>query len=343
LATQRREQRPRLGPNEAFVDEAFALSVLPTREVGAHKWGVGGLVVVAGAPGYVGAPALCAQAAGRAGAGIVNVALPRGLVTAVSTHVPEAAFVLLPESDSPATARRAVEMISGKLDKSKALVVGPGLGDDDVAETLLAALLGAPVKVRRGGGGIGFSSRSSEEPPKAGEEGSPTAGKPMVIDADGLNWLSKQERWWDLLAPGTAVLTPHVGEMARLLGGDTKEITSDPFGTVRAAARDWQQVVVLKYGFTAVSDGERTLVADDAPTSLATAGSGDVFAGVIGGLLAQGLSPMDAAGLAIYLGCRAARRVEERIGSLGLIASDLPYAVATELAMLEGKREASGA
>jgi NAD(P)H-hydrate repair Nnr-like enzyme with NAD(P)H-hydrate dehydratase domain len=298
---------------------------------------------VAGAPGYVGAPALCAQAAGRAGAGIVNVALPRGLVTAVSTHVPEAAFILLPESDSPATARRAVELIAGKLERSKALVVGPGLGDDDIADTLLAALLGAPVAARRSGSGIGFASRGAEDAPKAGEAGSPTADKPMVIDADGLNWLAKQERWWDLLAPGTAVLTPHVGEMARLLGADANEITSDPYGTVRAAARDWRQTVVLKYGYTAVSDGERTLVADEAPTSLATAGSGDVFAGVIGAFLAQGLTPMDAAGLAIYLGCRAARRVEQRVGTLGLIASDLPFAVAAELALLEAKREASGA
>jgi NAD(P)H-hydrate repair Nnr-like enzyme with NAD(P)H-hydrate dehydratase domain len=112
---------------------------------------------------------------------------------------------------------------------------------------------------------------------------------------------------------------------------------------VREAAKAWNQIVVLKYGYTAVSDGTTTLVADDAPTSLATAGSGDVFAGTIAALAAQGLPPLDAAALAIYLGARAARRVERRTGVLGLVASDLPLAIAQELGRLDGTaRDADG-
>jgi len=159
--------------------------------------------------------------------------------------------------------------------------------------------------------------------------------KPVVIDADGLNWLAAQERWWDLLPPNQVVLTPHAGEMARLLGVAVDEVLGDPLETARAAAKRWRQVVVLKHGYTVATDGTTALVAADAPVSLATAGSGDVLTGVIGALLAQGVDRMSAAGLAIYVGCRAARRVERRTGVLGLIASDLPLAIAEELAVLE--------
>jgi NAD(P)H-hydrate epimerase len=165
--------------------------------------------------------------------------------------------------------------------------------------------------------------------------------KPVLIDADALNWLAKQPAWWERLPAGRAVLTPHVGEMSRLLDRPAEEIVADPLATARDAARRWRQTVVFKYGFTAASDGERSVVAADAPLSLATAGSGDVFAGAIGAFLAQGVEPLEAAALAIFVGARAARRVERRTGTLGLVASDLPPAIAEELALLEGA-EASG-
>jgi NAD(P)H-hydrate epimerase len=123
--------------------------------------------------------------------------------------------------------------------------------------------------------------------------------------------------------------------MARLLGAeDTDAIVADPIGTVEAAAKKFGQTVILKYGFTAASDGDRTVVAEDAPVSLATAGSGDVFAGMVGSFAAQGLEPFDAAALALHVGPRAARRGEQRYGAFGLLASDLPDAIAIELATL---------
>jgi NAD(P)H-hydrate repair Nnr-like enzyme with NAD(P)H-hydrate dehydratase domain len=94
----------------------------------------------------------------------------------------------------------------------------------------------------------------------------------------------------------------------------------------------------LKYGYSVVTDGTAVLVADDAPTSLATAGTGDVLAGTIGAFLTQGLAPLQAAGLALYAGARAARRVEQRVGTLGLVASDLPIAIAETLCWLESQR-----
>jgi ADP-dependent NAD(P)H-hydrate dehydratase / NAD(P)H-hydrate epimerase len=332
-------QRPTLGPNDAPIDRAYALKVLPRRGFGAHKWGVGGLVIVAGAPGFAGAAILSALAAGRSGVGIMNVATPRSLTGAVVVHVPEAATLALPEGEAVGN-RKALELLEKKLGKSAALVVGPGLGEDESADALMRALFGGAAGRSRIG--FGFGAPTSGEPGR--ESGiAQDAGKPMVIDADALNWLAKQPDWHALLPAGQAVLTPHVGEMAKLLGKASEEIRADPLATVREAAAAWGQTVVFKFGYTAVSDGTRTLVAEDAPPSLATAGAGDVLAGSIGAFLAQGLAPLDAGALAIHVGMRAARRVEERYGTLGLVAGDLPAAIAEELAALEREAGAGGA
>jgi NAD(P)H-hydrate repair Nnr-like enzyme with NAD(P)H-hydrate dehydratase domain len=330
------KHRPELGAGDRFVDEGYALSLLPRRAFGAHKWGVGGLVIVAGAPGYVGAVALCAMAAGRAGAGIINLAVPRSAVSAVATLVPEAVYIPMPEGDAESVARRAAEPIGAKLEKAKACVVGPGLGDDEYASALLATLFGLGPSRKSGGLGFDVKSRDGARDRTA----KPLIGgdRPAVVDADALNWLAKQDEWWNTPAPGSLVLTPHVGEMARLLGSETADVLADPIRVAKDAAARWRQTVVLKHGYTVATDGVSAVVADDAPPSLATAGSGDVFAGTIGAFLAQGLPPLDAAGLALFVGPRAARLVEERTGTLGLVASDLPFAIAEVLAYLEAKK-----
>ena len=342
--TEVERQRPRLPPGDAVIDRAMVAPLVPRRTFGAHKWGVGGLLIVAGAPSFVGAAVLCAQGAGRAGAGVTNLAVPRGLVPAIVPAVPEAAYILLSETESTAGARRAAEMIVEKLEKSSAIVVGPGLGEDESAAGLLGALFGVTNASRPIGFGGSDSTGAGTSATKSSSPGPVVAaGKPMVLDADGLNWLAKQEGWHRLLPNGAAILTPHVGEMARLMDMEAAEITRNPVETAREAAQRCGQVVMLKYGFTAVSDGERVLVAEDAPGSLATGGAGDVLAGTIGALVAQGLDLMDAAAVAIYAGGRAARRVEQRFGTIGLVASDLPLAFAEELASLEqeGKSRAS--
>ncbi len=330
------KDRPKLSGSDRFVDESFALSVLPTRSYGAHKWGVGGLVIVAGAPGYVGAAALCAMAAGRSGAGIMNLAVPRSAIATISTLVPEAAYISMPEGDAESVTRRAIDAIGEKLAKSKAVVVGPGLGEDDYASALLAALFG--LRPARRSGGLGFGARSANGADAAATKSLIGGDRSAVVDADALNWLAKQPEWWRNLRPGSLVLTPHVGEMARLLDSDADQIIADPIKTAKDAANLWGQVVVLKYGHSVATDGETALVANDAPLSLATAGSGDVFAGTIGAFLAQGLAPLDAAGLALVVGPLAARSVERRTGTLGLVAGDLPLAIAEVLAQLEGTK-----
>jgi NAD(P)H-hydrate epimerase len=327
---------PGMGKGDLVIDEALARSIMPHRAPGAHKWGVGGLIIVAGAPGYLGAPALSALAAGRVGAGIVLLAVPRGLAGSLVPIVPEAAYITLPEGDPVSSARQSRELIADRLEKVRALLIGPGLTTDDYASALLAELFGKAQPST--GGALGFAldrgnaSSTSTATRLVGND------KPAVIDADGLNWLAEQQNWWEGLTPRSMVLTPHVGEMSRLLDCTTEEIVSDPIGAARAAAVRWGQVVVLKFGYGIATDGKRAYVTEDAPVSLASAGTGDVLAGAIGGFLAQGLEPLDAAALALAVGSRAAHCVELRVGTLGLVASDLPLAMAKALRDLESDR-----
>lgn len=331
-------RRPALGPDVELIDRSVALAALPRRMTGAHKWGVGGLVIVAGAPGYAGAAILCTMAAGRSGAGIVNVALPRSLASTLAVHVPEAVSIPLPEGDSSGSGRRSADLIGPKLEKSSALVVGPGLGQDEPAELLLRALFGGATPRPS----IGFGLRDAEVASNDGQDRLKACGVPVVIDADALNWLAKQDEWWHRLNPGQAVLTPHLGELERLTDTPAETLGADPVAAAKDAAARWRQVVVFKYGYTVVTDGSRVLVAEDAPPSLATAGTGDILAGMTGAFLAQGVEPLSAGALAVYIGARAARRVEATTGTLGLVASDLPLAIAAELADLERAKEQPG-
>ncbi|HEV2527870.1 MAG TPA: ADP/ATP-dependent (S)-NAD(P)H-hydrate dehydratase [Thermomicrobiales bacterium] len=316
--------------------EKEARAVLPTRSEGAHKWGVGGVFFIAGAPQYVGAVAMSARSAGRSGAGIVTLAVPRQIMGTIQAIVPEATMLPLGETESSGGARRAIEAMRERAEKSKALVIGPGLGDDENVTSLLAAIFGRSKATTATSAPLGFGGRTtSSTSGGSGDTGGPALPDlPMVLDADALNWLAGQDDWLSLLQNRTAVLTPHPGEMSRLLGEPVDDLTKDPVATARKAARKANQVVVFKYGHTVVSDGTRALVAEHAPTSLATAGSGDVLAGSIGAFLAQGVPALEAAALAVHVGSRAAARRAERFGDLGVVASDLPDAIAEVLAEL---------
>ena len=323
------KRREREAPRE--IREEWAASVLPRRQPGAHKWDVGAVVVVAGSPAYTGAAALCCAAAGRCGAGLVSAALPRSIARVVIGLVPEATVVILPEGDSSSVATRASEAIAEQLEYARAIVVGPGLGRDEAASALMAALFG----FTRARDGIGFGVSGSGAMDSAAEGVIASAGKPAVIDADGLNWLAKQEVWWERLSGASLVLTPHPGEMARLLDVDVGAVVANPVQLARDAATRWNQTVVLKANPAIVAAPNGASWRQEPPPSLATAGSGDVLSGSIGAFLAQGLPPADAAALAVFVGCRAAERVGRRFGTLGVIAGDLPAAIAEELCALE--------
>lgn len=329
--TTSQTERPTIEGRRELADRAFAQAVLPRREAGAHKWGVGGVLVVAGGPSYIGAAALTAMAAGRAGAGIVNLVVPRGMMGAIATIVPEVAFLPLPDGDIDSLSRKLMDGLTGRGERSRAVVVGPGLGDDNYATAIVKRLLGIHAGSRTSRLGFGAVDRETADDPRSVLDWD----VPIVVDADALNILSKIEGWETSIPRHRLVLTPHVGEMGRLMGIEPDAVLADPVGVAESAAERFGQVVCLKSGYLIGTDGQRTIVAEDAPPSLATAGTGDVLAGTIGALLAQGLAPLDAIGLAGFVGTRAARRMEEQVGTLGLIASDLPPAIATELGDLE--------
>lgn len=308
------------------IDDQLLKGLLPTRETGAHKGGVGGVMIIAGAPHYPGAAWLTCRSAGRTGAGIVYLAAPRGVVAIMANVMPEVAFVPLPETTTVSSVRHALERIDEKQHRVTAYVIGPGLGDDESTDHLLSSIFGFGGAAGRSIYGFGFGA----------EVGSPGGVQtifdktdvPIVVDADGLNWLSKQDEWWTSVPEHRLVLTPHPSEANRLSGIDVDDIVADPAGTAAELASKWKQTVVIKSGYTAVSNGIDTVMADLAPTSLATAGSGDCFAGAIGAYLSQGCSPLDAATLAIGVGSRAATALEETWGAAGVIAADLPDAMA---------------
>ncbi len=330
------QTRPTLSGRQQWADTDLAKAIAPHREFGTHKWDVGGVVVIAGSPMYTGAAQLCTRAAGRAGAGIVHLAAPRSVISIIASAIPEVAFIPLPGVDSSNGVRQAIDALSAHLERARAIVVGPGLGDDDGTSDFLAVLFGLRQGVRGLTQSMGFSTVTPirDEQESAQAPLFALSDSTVVVDADGLNWLAKQPEWWKRIPAQRLILTPHPGEMGRLLGRDADDVVADPLSTVEEAAALWNQTVVLKYGFTAASNGERTIVAEDAPVSLATAGSGDVLSGVIGAFAAQGLERIDAAALALHIGPRAARRGEQRFGAYGLIAADLPDAVALELATL---------
>ena len=135
--------------------------------------------------------------------------------------------------------------------------------------------------------------------------------------------------WQAVLGPAGG--DPRLADLLAYLDPQPSEIETDTIGTAVAAAKTWNQIVVLKGSPTIATDGDRVLVAEASPRSLASAGTGDVLAGSIGAFLAQGVAPLDAAALAIFSGCRAAAKLTERFGTLGMVASDLPPAIAEEL------------
>jgi NAD(P)H-hydrate repair Nnr-like enzyme with NAD(P)H-hydrate dehydratase domain len=320
-----------LPPTPTIFTRQAAKSILPKRKAGTHKWEVGGVMIVAGSPGYVGAPALTAMGAARSGAGIVHLVVNRGMVATLAALTPETIFLPLPEGE-PGDGTRIFDAIGERAGRCNGFLVGPGLGDDDYSRDLVRVMLGLG---RSAGRSFGFGSTASASIGLDQGRSLVAFDKPIVVDADGLNALSAIENWWEKIPAGLLVLTPHVGELARLTGESAEEIAQDHTAAAHRAASRFSQTVVLKGAPTVVATPAESWTAASAPTSLATAGTGDVLAGSIAAFLAQGLTPIEAANLAVFAGTAAAETLSVEFGSLGLVASDLPKAIARELAKLE--------
>jgi len=298
--------------------------LLPKRPLGAHKGTFGKALLVAGSVNYTGAAYLASAAATRVGAGLVTLALAENLHPILASKLSEVTFLLLPH-DTGALVPEAMKILSEKVPDYNALLLGPGLGRDGKTVEFVQRFLSGQWRSRSSR--VGFLVAGEEEA-EGGREVLPLS----VIDADGLNALADRPNWWKHLG-GPNVLTPHPGEMARLVGCGVDEVEADRIGAAREMAERWKQVVTLKGAHTIVAapDGQ-TVIIPFANPGLATAGSGDVLAGAIVGFLAQGLSPFAAAVAGAYLHGLAGDLVREEMGAAGMVAGDLlpmlPQAIA---------------
>jgi NAD(P)H-hydrate epimerase len=277
-------------PDVGLISPAV-LQAIPRRGRESTKFAVGSVLVCGGSTGLTGAPCMAAEAAMRSGAGYVTALVPASLNPIFEGRLLEVMTVPLADEHGSLTTD-AVEQVRERLERADALVLGPGFGRSD--DALEAARLIAAA-----------------------------AGLPLLLDADGLNAHAGEiERLASRPAP--TVLTPHAGELARLLGTDSRAVSAKRLESVREAARRAQAVVVLKGDDTLIADPDgRVAVSRGGAAALATAGTGDVLSGVIGAFLAKAMDPFHAACAGVFVHAAAGRLTEREIGGEGVIASDV--------------------
>jgi NAD(P)H-hydrate epimerase len=298
--------------------EAF----LPARPDDAHKGTFGTALIAAGSINYTGAALLAGKAAYRAGAGLVTLAVPAPLHGTLAGHFPEATWIILPH-EMGVIAASAADVLAKNLDRATAVLLGPGFGLEDATREFIESLLRGGASARKSAGRIGFI-READSP----EERKATVLPPLVVDADGLKLLAKIEGWPKLL-PAGSVLTPHPGEMAVLTGVDKALIQEDRLGVAQKYAAEWGHVVVLKGAFTVIAapDGQASVV-PVATSALARAGTGDVLAGIIVGLRAQGVDAYEAAVAGAWIHAQAGIAAADRIGNTAsVLAGDVLEAI----------------
>jgi len=268
------------------------LPELPAREPYAHKGDFGRVLIVACSPGMTGAGCMAAVAAQRAGAGLVTLALPAGLNAVAEAKLTSAMSRPLPEDGPPVVGRSAADAVLSWADEFDVTALGPGLGRASCTVSAVRRLVG-------------------EFP------------RPLVLDADGINALAGQT---DVLddCPAPRILTPHPGEMARLLGcAGPADVQRDRVGVAMAFARERGVLLALKGAGTVVTDGERVFVSPTGNPGMATGGTGDVLTGMAAGLLCQGLGEFDALVLAVFAHGLAGDLAARELGELSLVAEDV--------------------
>jgi NAD(P)H-hydrate epimerase len=282
-------------PIAGVIDPAV-LSLAPRRGPRSTKFSSGQVTIAGGSRGLTGAVRMCSQAAIRAGAGYATVAVPADLEPIFEQGQPEVMSVGCPGGDGCLNMSSAKPVLRA-FEPAAAGVFGPGLGRDPGAVELARAVVGA-------------------------------IEAPLVIDADGLNaFAGEVTRLAARDAP--TILTPHAGELGRLLGRASDEISAHRLDCAREAARAAAAIVVLKGDDTIVTDGDRVAVNARSAPALATAGTGDVLSGIAAALLARGLEPFAAACAAVLAHARAGRDAAARIGTAeSVIATDVIASIA---------------
>ena len=274
------------------VDAGWVGRVLPSRPLDAHKGTFGTVLVIGGSLNYSGAALLAGEMAFRSGAGWVTLAVPEPLHAALAGDFTEATWLLLPHEHG-FIAADAVHIVLANLSKPTTVLIGPGFGLQETSREFISRLLSAQSNL-----------------------------PPLVLDADALKLLADIPGWAGRL-PAPAVLTPHPGEMSILTGLSSREIQTKRIEIAERFAVQWGHVVVLKGAFTVIAapDGRTALVPVATP-ALARAGTGDVLAGLIAGLRAQGMDAFESAAAGTWIHAQA-----------GLLAADL---IGTTAAVLAG-------
>jgi hydroxyethylthiazole kinase-like uncharacterized protein yjeF len=268
------------------------LAAIPRRAAESSKFSAGSVLVAGGSPGLTGAPTMASLAAARAGAGYVTVAVPASLVAVLAAKLLEVMQVELPEHEG-ALAPDAADTLLERSQRVQALVLGPGLGREP-ASLEFARTAAARVQV------------------------------PLVLDADGLN-AHAGAHLGDLRGRSApTVLTPHAGELGRLLEIDSDDVGAHRLKRAREAATASGAIVLLKGDDTIIAEPDgRVAVSAGGASALATAGTGDVLSGVLAAHLAKGMAPFDAACAAVFVHAAAGRLAARRIGPEGVIAGDV--------------------
>jgi len=284
------------GAHEAeMLTAAEVAALLPRYGRSAHKGDRGRLLVLAGSPGLTGAGCLAGEAALYAGAGLVTVGVPEPLNPVFEAKLTEAMTLPLPATLGHGLSGEGLEAVMEFSERADAVVFGPGVGKDEGTGKLLFGLLDR-------------------------------LEKPVLIDADGLTLLAG-----DLSRlkgrPGPTILTPHPGEMARLVGGSSENVQKDRWGKARRFVKEWDVTLVRKGAGTVMAGSEHLWVNPTGGPAMSQGGMGDVLSGVIGALLARGLGAENAARAGVYLHGLAGDLVAEETGDTVVLASEVGRAV----------------
>ena len=261
------------------------LKILPERDINAHKGKFGKILLLCGSRGYTGAAALAAMGAMRCGAGLVYLGVPESVYSIVATKVTEPIVFPLDDEDGMLSSR-AIQTIDAKLPQVDAVLIGPGLGQSQGTDAVLAHILNE-------------------------YQGT------LVIDADGINLLSAHK---DVLRgrTGTTILTPHEGEFKRLTGKTVGNRIDDAM----RCAQDLNAIVALKGHNTVITDGECCYINPTGNPGMAVGGSGDVLSGMIAALVGQGISPLQATACGVWLHGAAGDLCAGEMGQYAMLPSD---------------------
>lgn len=282
------------------IDESMIRRLFPKREPSGHKNTFGAVLTTGGSTGMTGAISLCSQAALFSGCGLVTAAVPQSLNPIMEQKLTEVMTVPLSDCDTGCFSASSADLFLQYVRKNHVTVFGPGAGTGEGVAVLLKALLSEPTSV--------------------------------VIDADGLNVLSKQTDWLLAKQCQTCILTPHPKEASRLSGISVAEIEADRIGFARSFAKKYHVILVLKGARTVIASPNGNVYVNRFGNSgMATAGSGDVLAGMIGGLLAQGADGESAAVCAVAIHALSGDLLRKKIGTYGMTAGELcrqiPYTI----------------